>query len=241
MGLHINFELSLPAATSESYVSALMADLHDRARALPFAGVSNMVRLTERELAGPWPLHGLAYDRLDDVAHVYASLTRDELYGRAHGLSEPNPLRRIDVPADVPTIAIGFGLSVGRGSEPAAFGLTKLGGAEHESLAWRWQCSCKTQYASVLGNEHLLRCHTSVVALLDAAVALGVEVEVHDETGYWETRDTTVLFDRVAEMNRIVAKLAGALTDSVRDAGADSRQLDGAIFKHPDFERLETD
>jgi hypothetical protein len=43
------------------------------------------------------------------------------------------------------------------------------------------------------------------------------------------------------EMNRIVAGIAGRLTDAVRDAGDDGRSVGGAIFDHPDFERLESD
>ena len=65
--------------------------------------------------------------------------------------------------------------------------------------------------------------------------------EVHDETGYWESRDADALVERVNDMNRIVARVAGAITDAVRRAGGDSRQLQGAIFEHPDFERLETE
>ena len=42
-------------------------------------------------------------------------------------------------------------------------------------------------------------------------------------------------------MNRVVAGFAGAISDPARDAGVDGAQIGGAIFEHPDFERLETD
>jgi hypothetical protein len=148
--------------------------------------------------------------------------------------------RRIEAPHDAPASVIGFAIAPGEGSEPASFTLTRLNGPE-VTTRWSGECFCKTQYASMLGDEHLLRCHGSLVALLDAAVELGFEVEVHDETSYWESRDARALTESVAEMNRIVAGFAGAFTDAVREAGVDSRQVRGAIFEHPDFERLETD
>ena len=48
-------------------------------------------------------------------------------------------------------------------------------------------------------------------------------------------------FESVAEMNQLVARIAGTFTDAVQSAGGDSRQVDFAIFHHPDFERLETE
>jgi hypothetical protein len=85
----------------------------------------------------------------------------------------------------------------------------------------------------------LLRCHGALVAALEAAQAVGFELRVRDETGYWESRDSEQLTRNVRDMNRLVASFAGRLTDAVRAAGADSRGIQGEIFKHPDFERLE--
>jgi hypothetical protein len=78
-----------------------------------------------------------------------------------------------------------------------------------------WHTCCKTQYASVVSDEHLIRCHLSLVSLLEAAAGIGVGVTVRDETHYWETRDTDRLIEEVHRMNRIVAKLAGRLGDAV--------------------------
>jgi hypothetical protein len=77
--------------------------------------------------------------------------------------------------------------------------------------------------------------------VLDTARELGFSVVVRDETGYWEPRDRQVLVDSVTAMNQVVARFAGRLTDAVREAGGDSRQVQGAIFAHPGFERLESD
>jgi hypothetical protein len=84
-----------------------------------------------------------------------------------------------------------------------------------------------------------LRCHRSLVALLDAAHTLGFQVTVRDETGYWESRDADQLLGAVTHMNQLIAGFAGTVTDAVRDMGIDSRGISAQIFKHPDFERLE--
>jgi hypothetical protein len=105
-----------------------------------------------------------------------------------------------------------------------------------EPYIWHWHTVCKTQYASVVSDEHLIRCHTSLVALLDHAPTLGFDVTVRDETHYWETRDTNRLLAEVGEMNRIVARVAGALHDAI----GEQAYVGGAIFEHREFEELET-
>lgn len=100
-------------------------------------------------------------------------------------------------------------------------------------------CVLQTEYASIVSDEHLIACHRSLVEILDAAPALGIGIEVRDETGYWKSRYANQLVAAVAEMNRIVARMAGNFNDAVRSAGVDSRQVGGAIFQHPDFERLQ--
>jgi hypothetical protein len=238
MGLHLCYELSLPADVPEVDIAGLISALRERALALPFERVSDSVRLTEQALAGPFPLRGLVYTRLEDVVHVSAALVRKHLWRRRLGVSDEDEYTRVDVPPAVPTVARGFAVEPGRGCEPAAFGVVQLGGGDEPS-PWWWHLCCKTQYASVLGNDHLIRCHGSLVALLDAAAALGFDIVVRDETGYWNSRDPKQLAEAVAEMNRVVAHFAGKFTDAMRDAGGDSRKVGGAIFKHPDFERLE--
>ena len=250
MGLTLSYELGLPADRPEADVLRRLAALRERALAMPFDEVSEVVRFDERTLAGAPPLRGLAFESLAHVVQLTAGVDRDALYRDWLGLGEEDEYeivdehtrvyRPVEAPPDAPTSVIGFAIVPGEGCEPATFAMTRLHGPE---IATRWwdQCFCKTQYASTLGDEHLLRCHGSLVALLDAAVELGFEVEVHDETGYWESRDARQLTESVAAMNRLVAGFAGAFTDAVREAGADSRLVSGAIFEHPDFERLETE
>ena len=240
MGLHLCYELALDPATPESTVIAQIAALREQALALPFEAVTDVVRLTEGDLAEPNPLHGLAFMQLEDVVQHSAVWAREQLHCRQIGISEDDCYtREEEVPASVRTLAIGFAVAPGRGCEPAAFGLTSIRYGEDAQSHWWWHQCCKTQYASVVSDEHLLRCHGSLVAILDAAERAGFEVVVRDETGYWESREPGQLFDAVARMNQVVALFAGRLTDAVREAGADSRQVRGSIFEHPDFERLE--
>ena len=237
MGLTIHYQLRAPAAEPESVVFERICALRARAKQLPFAAVSDVVQFSETELVLAWPMEGLAFRRLEDVVDVAARSERRDLYRRHVGAPEdawPLP----DVPDVFPVRAVGFAIAPGPGAEPAAFGLATMRPAGTTDWSWHWWC--KTQYASNHGEENFLRCHGSLVALLDAASALGFSVEVHDDTGYWESRDTTELLARVAEMNRIIAQFAGAFVDGARAAGADSRQIQGAIFTHPDFERLES-
>jgi hypothetical protein len=80
-----------------------------------------------------------------------------------------------------------------------------------------------------------VRCHTSIVALLDEAVRLGFDVRVFDEGEYWDTRDVATLVGKVDDMNHLIAGLAGALYDKLHpDVG-----LEAPIFDHPNFEHLE--
>jgi hypothetical protein len=240
MGLHLCYELALDPATLESTVIAGVAALREQALALPFEAVSDLVRLTEDDLAKRRPLRGLAFMQLEDVVQHSAVSTRNELYCRQLGNSEGDCYTRaVEVPSSVRTLAIGFAVAPGRRCEPAAFGLSSIHYAEDAQSRWWWHQCCKTQYASVVSDEHLLRCHGSLVAVLDGAESAGFEVVVRDETGYWESREPRQLFDSVARMNQVVARFMGKFTDAARDAGIDSRQVRGEIFEHPDFERLE--
>ena len=133
----------------------------------------------------------------------------------------------------------------GEGCEPANFGFcqyppyfkagkriaTKLNG-------WLWHSFCKTQYASdpnCGGVENFLRCHLCVVKLLDFIKATGLaEVEVSDESHYWQHRDMKKLANEVGEWNEMIAGLASELRTT---AGAESIQA--PITGFPNFEHLE--
>src|SRR5205085_10576436 len=85
------------------------------------------------------------------------------------------------------------------------------------SEEWSWWCSCKTQYACNTSEEHFVTVHTSLIAMLDAARDAGLELDVHDEGDYWETRSRGKLLGHVRQMNHLVARLTGALSDAIGD------------------------
>lgn len=116
-----------------------------------------------------------------------------------------------------------FVVNVGRDCEPLRFGLcrypdtvmfrgrelrTKLGDG------WRYWGFTKTQYASLHGWEHFLRCHRAVIDLLVALRPLGFRVRISDEGDYWPRRSITALRHNVGHMNALVAGMAGALKDA---------------------------
>lgn len=138
-----------------------------------------------------------------------------------------------------------FLVRVGRDCEPLRVGLcrypakvairgrvlrTKLGDG------WRFWGFTKTQYASLHGWEHFLRCHRAVIDLLVALRPLGFRVRISDEGDYWPRRSITALRHNVGHMNALVAGMAGAL----KDAG-DGKGIESPIFAHKDFERLEAE
>jgi hypothetical protein len=134
---------------------------------------------------------------------------------------------------------------------------TKLAG-------WYWSSFCKTQYASdpqCGGIPNFLRCHVSVITLLERMAKLpGLKVTVDDEGKYgpgtysddWKEAyeagrkptyrrhkgryNPAALAQEVGEWNAMVAGFAGALSDALAGGGA---QLEAPIKAFPAFEQLE--
>jgi hypothetical protein len=150
-----------------------------------------------------------------------------------------------------PTHIIAFSTRPGEGCEQANYGLCRFPAqievqtpGRHwqrrtirtRLTGWRWGSFCKTQYASNArcgGVQNFLRCHLSVIRMLDHAQSLGILERVSDEGDYWVKRDIEALAREVGEWNKELAGLAGELKDLVGD------QLVSAIARYPDFERLE--
>lgn len=101
---------------------------------------------------------------------------------------------------------------------------------------WGYSGFCKTQYASLHGEENFLRCHRAVIDLLLVWERLGAKVKISDEGGYWPGRNEAALRASLTEMNRLLAAFAGALKDAV-DKGGPS--VESPIFQHGQFELLE--
>lgn len=214
MGLHLNWELRLPASTSDAAVCASLRRLRDSALEQGFEEVSPLV-----QAFGPQKGTAVSWTK---TLEFWASLV-------AKPYEDESPPMRGD-----PATAQGFFVQPGEGCETASFGLLRRADDARKHTDWFWHCSCKTQYASIVSDEHLIRCHTSLVRVLERAVDIGLDVIVRDETHYWETRDESRLLSEVHKMNSIVARIAGKLSDA--SASADIR---APIFAHRRFERLE--
>jgi hypothetical protein len=225
MGLTIHHELRLPRDTPAERVAELVTQLQAAATRLPFDQVSPVVHTCadgSTVIDKSHPL-GLFFMFCASMLLDAKQWTGD--FSRA-----------------VLPEGYGFGVIPGDGSETAAFGVAWLPARDdefrlipNEPPTWLWLSHCKTQYASNVSVEHFVRCHTSIVALLDEAVRLGFDVRVFDEGEYWDTRDVATLVGKVDDMNHLIAGLAGALYDKLHpDVG-----LEAPIFDHPNFEHLE--
>jgi hypothetical protein len=215
MGLHLNFDLHLDASMSVADAEEKLRALHSHARTLPFASVSPFLPEASADSDDPRdPRTSL---------HRWASILADPLEGDEH-------TDRGDVDS-----AMGFLVYPGQRSETAWFGLMRRFDDSMQCTRWAWSTHCKTQYASLVSDAHLLACHTSLVALLDAAIATGLGVTVLDETFFWDTRDTARLLREVHRMNGIVAAFAGKLSDAM----GEQHRIVAPIFAHRRFEQLE--
>ena len=213
MGVHLNCELRLPDSATAEEVENVLVGLRDTALALPFKSLTEIYR------PGPGRLDsrrgGLRF-----LASVIAKVFVDDT---------PPLIADID-------LVRGFSVIPGNGCESAAFAFMPRADQSGKHGDWFWYSSCKTQYASVISDAHLVACHGGLVKVLDHAIALGVSVVVRDETRYWDTRDEQRLITEVHNMNRIVAALAGKVSDH---AGVANGRVQAPIFGHPRFERLE--
>jgi hypothetical protein len=206
--------------------------LRDRARELPFSKVGPIVELSgdgcdeqhcDRDSPNAWLL--TQAQRHIKIGDQYHSVT--------------------------PTHLLAFSTFPGEGCESANFGLCRyppsimLDNPDENATPrriptklrdWSWSSFCKTQYASnpqCGGLENFLRCHLSVVRLLDHAAELGILQEVSDEGDYWEKRDVEALAREIGRWNEMIAGVFGQIKDSLGD------QVVGEIAKFPDFEHLE--
>jgi len=134
---------------------------------------------------------------------------------------------------------------------------TKLAG-------WQWRSFCKTQYASdpeCGGIPNFLRCHISVITLLDRMAKLpGLRVKVDDEGRYGPSvysddykeayeagrkptyrrhkgqYNPAAVAKEVGEWNEMIAGMTGALSNALAESGLD---LEAPIKGFQNFEQLE--
>lgn len=221
MGLTVHFQLAAPAATSATEAKRLVLAAHRVARRFQREGWAERV--------GP----------VSSSAGLLRVIACDWLVLPVPG--EPNTSTGAEV---APLEGWAFRVDMGADCEPLWLGLCRYpatvrhGGRElrtGKGRGWRLPGFTKTQYASLHGAEHFLRCHRGAVELLAALRPLGFRVKISDEGGYWPRRSVTSLRREVDKMNRLVAAMAGGLKDG-NGAGVES-----PIFQHKEFERLEAE
>ena len=99
----------------------------------------------------------------------------------------------------------------GEGCEPANVGFSRFAG----SPDWSWSSFCKTQFAAESaagGIENFMRSHTGLCALLREIQAMGVDVEVTDDTGFWSHGDRAALARHVQDAQAAAQLLDRLLT-----------------------------
>ena len=233
MGLTIHWNLKADIRT-EAAARELVGQLRQRALDLPLASVGEILDLSGRHA--------------DYKVQLAESPVRWLLIQAGQYVESGNCHYAV-----APQHVIAFQTQPGDGSEPANFGLCRYPAfievddrRPGHSLqkrrlktgltGWCWSSFCKTQYASnpaCGGVQNFLRCHLSVIALLDFAKSLGIIEGVSDEGNYWEARDVEALAREVGSWNEMIAGFAGQLKDAL---GAN---VVSEITKFPNFEPLE--
>lgn len=210
MGLTLHYELRAPASWPASKIDAVLATLRQASLTKGFEEVSDLVVAEGADDESGWS------DTLRFFANIIAAPFREDAPPFE---GDPNTARA-------------FFVNPGEHCETASFGFLERRDVVGEPADWYWYCSCKTQYASIISDEHFIACHVNLVALLDLARTLGVDVVVHDEGQYWDTRDASRLVGELRKMNHLIARFAGKLTDA-------NHQVEAPIFEHRRFEHLE--
>jgi hypothetical protein len=221
MGLTIHYRLTLPGRTTIDQVRAKLDALREFANTVGFERVLGPSEYTSDEIADP--------HTREIVAIIGSGLCSEppDFYGVLSG--DPCVVAFLVVP--------------GRECEPAVFAFMAPGARDRTEDSqldlhpgdWFWMACCKTQYASLVSDEHFLKCHIGLVRVLEHAASLGIAVSVDDESGYWDHRSPARLLDSVRDMNRLIARFAGAVSDQL----GDQHRIQAPIFDHPEFEHLE--
>jgi hypothetical protein len=231
MGLTIHYQLK--AKGSEAKARKLIAALHQQAHDLPFKEVGDIV-----DLAGDECDYNQR-DKDDPLRWLLIQSQGSVSLSHLPGESEYSS-RRVS-----PTRMIAFTAWPGEGCEESNLGLcqypAELVDPRHGKLktklsGWRWSSFVKSEYASdprCGGVENFLRCHLTVIAMLDQAKALGCLDGVGDESHFYENRNVEALVKEIGSWNQMIAAFGGKLKD-VLGGGVEM-----PIADYPNFEQLE--
>ena len=236
MGLTIHYQLKTGGQVA--HARNLVQRLRQAALDLPFDRVGELIELRGQECE--WQRR--AND--DPYRWLLIQSDSDVKLPRRRG---DNFCRTVSV---APTHLLAFTTFPGDGCEQANFGLCRFpaevshpdfGTVRTKLRGWSWQSFCKTHYASdprCGGLPHFLKCHLSVVALLDIAKKLRCLERVSDEGEFWETRSLERLTQEVGEQSAMIAGLLGQLQDAW---GATGGTIEAPIRDFPNFEHLEAE
>ena len=220
MGLTIHYKLSTQRPWSAEKVREWLEIMADYARLIGCASVGAVV-----------------------PAHQEMEVTK-----RFHKVGRNYSARYIPIHAEEGWVLI---IDVGEGCQPLALALCKYPSEwvcqhghsmrrwypTHISGEWQFGWFCKTQFAGKHGPAHFVRCHKSVVSLLDFCRKAGLDVAVQDEAGYWEKRDEAELMRVVCTSEAMLAAFGGLLKDKVETRPG--RTITSPIFDYANFEHLE--
>ena len=224
MGLTINYSLKCDAENPEIAMEKL-SKLHEIAKDLPFAEVSEIIEVNEDDYLTETKDFSDFKSWIKVMSYKYVDTDDGSYYKIA------------------PEKAIAFNVWPGEGCESATFGLA-IYPKENESdrHSWSWSSFCKTQYASnpeYGGIEHFVKCHLSIIKLLDEAKKMDMIYRVSDEGGYWKKRNLQELISCVEEYNTLVAAVVGGLGDIFGQAS--HVESYSPISEFPNFEYLEAE
>jgi hypothetical protein len=235
MGLTIHYSLTTRGGDAEA--RKLIASLHQTAQDLPFQELGDIV-----DLSGT----ACDFERCDRKNPLHWMLCQAQGSVRLHQVDYIGRGRKVDAWLTAsPSRMVGFNAWPGEGCEESNFGLCQypaeilrpgFGPVKTNMAGWRWSSFCKTQYASnpdCGGVVNFLRCHLSVVAMLDQAKKLGCLKDVSDEGGFWQKRDVPTLVKEIGSWNQMIAAFGGRLKDALGEG------FQSAISEYPNFERLE--
>ena len=228
MGLTIHYGLSTERTEVEA-VQSLVQEFRRLAQQIPFQEVGEIVEFED---------DGCQTEERDDP-HRWLKIQAGRYLERGGRYLNVAPLH-----------VIAFTTVPGEGSELANVGLARYpasvqierDGRKHRLQTnfsgWSWQSFCKTQYASnpeCGGVANFVRCHLSVVTLLDAIKNRQLAtVEVSDESDYWDHRDVRKFAKTVGEWNHMVAAVVGQFKDA-----EGLNHIQAPITDFPNFEHLE--
>lgn len=123
----------------------------------------------------------------------------------------------------------GFQMDVGEGAEPLTLALGTVDGKD-----WHGGGATKTQYA-----EHFVDAHLRVVAVLDLCDSEGILKKVSDEGRYWETRDLSVLAERINTYTNLLRGVTEAIRSGKVTEFGDPAAIESAVEKCANYVNVE--